>query len=123
MDKTELIERLSTQDPSTLLDLLQAAYDVMTYDQREAVFGRYAEALPPASVDGATLLEEVELFHDESLAGVYYAPFAINSKNYRHIPDETRVWFRRLGDLLEASCRLMAQGEHRYAASCYPGRH
>ena len=57
----------------------------MTYDQREAVFGRYARALPPAPVDGATLLEEIKLFQDESLAGAYYAPFAINSKNYRHI--------------------------------------
>jgi hypothetical protein len=119
MDKVRLFASLSTEDESTLLDLLQSAYDVMTYDQREAVFGRYAEALPPAPVEGATLLEEVELFHDESLAGVYYAPFAINSKNYRHIPDETKVWFRRLGDLLEAGCRLTAQGEHQYAASCF----
>jgi hypothetical protein len=119
MDKPQLFESLSTADASTLLDLLQAAYDVMTYDQREAVFGRYAGSLPPAAVEGATLLEEVKLFQDESLAGAYYAPFAINSKNYRHIPDETKVWFRRLGDLLAASCQLTAQGEHQYAASCF----
>jgi hypothetical protein len=119
MDKTQLFESLSTEDASTLLDLLHDAYNMMTYDQREAVFGRYAEALPPAPVEGATLLEEVKRFHDESLAGAYYAPFAINSKNYRHIPDETKVWFRRLGDFLAASCRLTAQGEHQYAASCF----
>jgi hypothetical protein len=53
------------------------------------------------------------------LAGAYYAPFAINSKNFMHIPDKTRAWFRRLGALLEASCRLTAKGEHRYAASCF----
>jgi hypothetical protein len=29
------------------------------------------------------------------------------------------VRFRRLGDFLEASCRLTAQGEHQYAASCF----
>src|SRR5438067_1753309 len=122
MDKTRLFERLSTQDLSTLLGLLQVAYDVMTWDQREAVFGRYIEAAPPAAVEaveGAMLLEEVEVFHEESLAGAYYAPFAINSKNFMHIPDKTRVWFRRLGDLLEAGCRLTAQGEHQYAASCF----
>jgi hypothetical protein len=122
MDKTRLFERLSTQDLSTLLGLLQVAYDVMTRDQREAVFGRYVEAAPPAAVEaveGATLLEEVEVFHEESLAGAYYVPFAINSKNYRHIPDETKVWYRRLGDFLAASCRLTAQGEHQYVASCF----
>ena len=53
------------------------------------------------------------------MAGAYYAPFAINSKNFMHIPDKTRAWFRRLGALLEASCRLTAQGEHQYAASCF----
>jgi hypothetical protein len=94
MNKARLFERLSTQDPSALLGLLQVAYDVMTHDQREAVFGKYVEAALPATVeavDGAMLLEEVEVFHDESLAGAYYAPFAINSKNFMHIPDETRV--------------------------------
>ena len=65
MDKTRLFERLSTQDPSTLLGLLQVAYDMMTRDQRETVFGRYVEAAPPAAVEaveGATLLGEVERF-------------------------------------------------------------
>ena len=60
MDKARLFDSLSTEDTSTLLGLLQVAYDRMTYDQRETVFGRYAEALPPAPVEGATLLEEVE---------------------------------------------------------------
>ncbi|HKO23862.1 MAG TPA: hypothetical protein VJY65_03885 [Chloroflexota bacterium] len=95
---------------------------MMTQDQRETVFGGYVEAAPPAAVEaveGATLLGEVERFQEESLAGAYYAPFAINSKNFMHIPDKTRAWFRRLGELLETSCRLTAQGEHQYAASCF----
>jgi hypothetical protein len=65
MDKAQLFESLSTKDRSTLLVMLQTAYDVMTFDQREAVFGRYVEATPPAAVeavDGATVLEEVKRF-------------------------------------------------------------
>src|SRR2546428_12151772 len=52
MNKARLFDSLSTQDPSTLLDLLQVVYDVMTYDQREAIFGRYAGVLRPAPVEG-----------------------------------------------------------------------
>jgi len=121
MDKGRLFEDLAGRDAPALLELLGAAYDAMTRDQRDDVFGRYAAAMnvPPAPVDGATLLGEVELFRADSLAGVYYAPFAINSKNYMHVPEETREWFARLGDLLEASARLTAQGEHDHAAACF----
>ena len=40
MDKTRLFEFLSTQNASVLLSLLNAAYDEMDYDQRQAVFWR-----------------------------------------------------------------------------------
>ncbi len=55
----------------------------------------------------------------KSMAGVYYAPFKINSKNWSHIPDETREWFDRLGDLLQASAQLTAQGNHLHAVACF----
>jgi hypothetical protein len=119
MDKTQLFEFLSTQDASVLLKLLSAAYDEMNRNQRQAAFGQYAESLPPASVDGETLLDEAKAFQRESQAGVYYAPFDINSKNWTHIPDETNEWFERLGDLLKASCQLTAQGDHLHAAACF----
>ena len=119
MDKAHLFHYLSAQDASRLLDVLSVAYDEMSYDQRDAVFGRYAEALPPAPVDVETLLEEVKSFHANSLAGVYYAPFAVNSRNYRHIPEETKVWFGRLGDLLTASGQLTEQGAHEHAVTCF----
>jgi len=119
LDKTRLFNSLSTRDTSLLLDVLSVAYDEMTYDQRDAVFGPYAEALPPPPVDEETLLEEVKLFHSESLAGAYYAPFAINSRNYRHIPEETKEWFGRLGDLLTASRQLTLRGVHERAVACF----
>lgn len=119
MDKTLLFQFLSTQESSILLGLLSTAYDQMNYDHRLAVFGRYARALPSTPVDGEVLLDEVEQFHRESLAGVYYAPFRINSRNWMHIPEETKEWFERLGDLLQASARLTAQGDHLHAVACF----
>ncbi len=119
MDKIRLFEFLSDQDSSVLLDLLSTAYDEMNYDQRQAVFGRHARALPPAPVDGEVLLDEVEQFRRETLAGVYYAPFNINSKNWMHVPEETKEWFERLGDLLQASAQLTTRGDHLHAVVCF----
>lgn len=73
----------------------------------------------PTSVDGETLLTEAEEFRRDSLAGLYYAPFDVNSKNWMHVPEETKEWFERLGDLLQASARLTAQGDHPYAVACF----
>jgi hypothetical protein len=119
MDKTQLFQFLSTQDSSVLLRLLSMAYDEMNHRQRCAVFGGYVKTLPPAPVDGEVLLDEIELFHRESLAEVYYAPFDVNSKNWTHIPNETEEWFERIGDLLKASCQLTAQDDHLHAVACF----
>lgn len=119
MNKTQLFEFLETYDPPALLRLLSAAYDAMGHDQRQAVFGRLAKTQPPAQVDGEVLLGEVEEFRRESLAGIFYAPFAINSKNWTHVPEETKEWFECLGDLLQASAQLTLQGDHLHAVVCF----
>jgi hypothetical protein len=119
MNKTQLCESLQTCDPSALLNLLSAAYDAMDHDQRQTVFGALVRAQPPAKVDGEALLDEVEDFQRESLTGVYYAPFAVNSKNWMHVPEETKEWFERLGDLLQASVQLTLQGDHLHAVACF----
>ena len=98
----------------------------MTRDQRETVFGRYVEAAPPAAVEvveGATLLEEGKRFQEESLAGAYYAPFAINSKNYRHIPRTTGTFQTRpeRGSAGSAICwRPVAGSRHRASIGTPP---
>ena len=102
MNKTQLFEFLETYNPSALRSLLSSAYDAMGHDQRQAVFGRLVRARPPAQVDGKGLMGEVAEFRRESLAGKYYAPFEINSKNYMQIPEATKEWLARLGDLLQA---------------------
>ncbi len=119
MDETRIFQCLSLQDAVALLAWLRRAYAEMSYNQRRAVFGDIARALPPVLVDGEDLLNQIEDFRRESLAGVYYAPFMINSKNWTHIPEETHEWFARLGDFLQADAQLTARGGHQHAVACF----
>jgi hypothetical protein len=70
-------------------------------------------------VDGKKLLPAIKKFSRESLAGTYYAPFNMNSKNYMFIPPETEAWFDQLGELLTASTRLTQQKDHLPAVACF----
>lgn len=119
MDKDALFQSLSDQPPALLLDLLGAAFDEMGIDQRRDVFGKYVKKMPPTPVDGERLLDEVEIFQRQSLASVYYAPFNVNSKNWMHVPAETKEWFEHLGDLLKDSVQLTAQSDHLHAVACF----
>lgn len=53
------------------------------------------------------------------MAGQYYAPFEMNSKNYTHVPEKTTAWFDALNDFLAESATLTAQGEHAVAVECF----
>jgi len=119
MDETRLFQYLSAQDAATLLERLRRAYAEMSYDQRHAVFGDIVLSLPPVYVDGEDLLDQIEDFRRESLAGAYYAPFRINSKNWKYIPEETHEWFACLGNFLQAGAQLTARGEHLQAVACF----
>jgi hypothetical protein len=122
MDKTHLFKALADEAPSVLLDLLSRAYDAMKVEQRRDVFAQYVKPLPPEPpepVDGEMLLDEIEIFQKASLAGHYYAPFNINSKNFMHTPEETDTWFEELDTYLKASRQLTLQGDHAHAVTCF----
>jgi hypothetical protein len=119
MNKNQLLSFLKAQEPRVLIDLLEAAYDQMNTDQRRDVFGKVIKKAKPPTVDGESLLEDVEQFQRDSLAGDYYAPFDMNSKNFSDVPEETNAWFDRLGDLLGDSARLSQQGDHAGAVACF----
>jgi hypothetical protein len=119
VDKRRIFEALAEEEASVLLELLDSAYDEMKVDQRNSVFGTYARSLPPEPVDGEALLIEIEIFRDHSLAGYYYKPFAINSKNWTYVPEKTKGWFEEMGDYLKASRQLTVQGDHLHAVACF----
>jgi hypothetical protein len=123
MDKATLMQCLSKQPASIRLELLSAAYDAMTNNQRQAVFEAYLRVQPetPKAIVGQELLQEVEQFRQNSLTRKYYAPFNMNSKNYRQVPEKTRAWFSQLGQFLSNSMVLTDQGEHASAVACFGG--
>ena len=75
--------------------------------------------MPTSSVDGKEILTTIEQFYEKSMAGYYYAPFDINSKNFSDIPEETDAWFDEISDYLEDSSRITDQGEHEMAVQCF----
>jgi hypothetical protein len=81
MDERRLFTFLQQQEPTVLIEMLQNAYRAMPTKQRHAVFGPLVQQMPPEPVDGEQLHSAIHTFHQASLAGAYYAPFAINSKN------------------------------------------
>lgn len=119
MDQTRLFKHLSKQKFSDVLELLQSAFDAMDTKQRRSVFGEIFDLMPRPAIGGERLLKEIRKFHSDSLAGKYYAPFNINSKNFMHIPEETEAWFERLGELLQSSTIISEQGDHATAAQCF----
>jgi len=119
VNEKQLFEFLKHQSAPALLALLQQAYREMSVAQRRAVFGSIVKGVPSSSVNGNELLKRIKIFHNDSLAGKYYAPFAINSKNFAHIPEETEEWFEVLGDLLADSAKLTVQGDHALAVECF----
>jgi hypothetical protein len=121
MDKATLMQQLSKQPTSIRLQLLSAAYDAMNDRQRQAVFGAYIRPQPeaPKAIIGQDLLQEIEQLRQDSLNRKYYAPFNMNSRNYRQIPEKTSAWFSQLGQFLTSSIALTDQGDHASAAACF----
>lgn len=119
MNEQRLFAFLRQQPPSTLLDLLQQAYRQLTVAQRDTVFYVLYKRLPAPPVNAQELRQRVTSFHADSVAGKYYAPFEVNSKNYTHVPEKTTQWFDLLNDLLADSTQLSAQGQHAMAAECF----
>jgi hypothetical protein len=118
IDKATVFQLLRRRKKAELLEFLSEAFDIMEHDQRRTVFAGLVRKPRPIMVDGAALLEEIQTFHRESLARKYYAAFAMNSKNYRHIPNKTREWCDRIADLLKQATQLTG-GDHSRAVEAF----
>lgn len=111
MDEAVLFKALKRQTKTTLLELLYTAYYETNSQQRRSIFGDLIKMSKPSNIIAKEVIKESKIFYKDSLAGVYYAPFDINSRNYSNIPEETEEWFEKLGDLLQSSSQLTKQKE------------
>ena len=87
MNKERLFEYLESKEQADLLKLLSSAFNAMDTNQRHDVFGKIVKEVPASPVDGKKLLSTIKIFCKNSMAGHYYAPFDINSKNFSDIPE------------------------------------
>ena len=119
MDEEILFKALKQQTKSTLLELLYSAYYETNTQQRRYIFGDLIKKSKQSKITGKNIIKKSETFYKESLAGVYYAPFEINSQNFSQIPEETEEWFEKLGDLLQSSGQLTKQEDHASAVKSF----
>ena len=90
----------------------------MTAKLRRAVFADAVRQPVKATIDGNQLRQEIDQFRRDSLARKYYAPFNVNSKNYRDIPEKTEEWCDRFAQFVADVSKLTAKAEHAQAVSC-----
>jgi hypothetical protein len=119
MDEDALFKLLKRQTKATLLKLLYSTYYEANTEQKKRIFGELIKKSKPSKTVDQDPVKESEKFYKDSLEGVYYAPFNINSKNFSHIPKETKKWFKKLGDLLYSSTQLTKQKEHLSAVESF----
>ena len=119
MNKQQLFALLEKQPPSKILELLKDSYSKMSAEQRKLIFGQLVKRPKSIIIVTKNVIKEVNQFYEDSLGGRYYAPFDINSKNFRYIPEETEEWFSRIGELLIDSVKLSERGEDVAAVECF----
>ena len=123
MNEVTLFVSLEKCDKSELINLLENSYFEMNADQRQAVFGSHIiDEINNRVIDqsGADdIVSDVNNFYKDSTAGVYYAPFNINSKNYMDIPEETSEWCNQVGIYLDEASQLTKQNFHTESVHCF----
>jgi hypothetical protein len=82
MNKSKLFDCLEKKKKSDLIDLLSDCYDSMKTKQISEVFSCIGDESRKIPSDGKTVLKNIKKIFNDSLNGVYYAPFNINSKNW-----------------------------------------
>ena len=121
MNEEELFNILSKKKKETLLQLLKSAYSEMKSNQRALLFDHimYEAVRTKKTMNEKEILDEVNEFYKQSLAGHYYAPFMINSQNFMDTPEETDEWCTKIRLLLEETSQLTALSKHKTAIECF----
>jgi hypothetical protein len=117
--KTTLFSHLAKRKKTELLEILSSAFDTMPESMRSLVFdAAYQDGLI-REWDAARLLAEIRQFRVDSLSKKYYAPFDMDAKNYRHIPEETQNWFDQLGRFIDLCVKAVEQAANYEFLACF----
>jgi len=114
----KLRKLLRQADREQLLGYFDIVLDTIDETQIDVIFGDLYYEQVTQQLSPEEVLQNVQQFHTDSMAGKYYAPFQINSKNYAWIPPETETWFSEMATWLDRSCELAEQGKAPIAKQC-----
>ncbi len=115
MDKDLLSNKLKEQSKDVLIHLLLETFDNLSSDSRFEIFNH----LFNQDQNNVDILRDIKVFYEDSLSKKYYAPFNIDSKNFTHIPDKTKLWCNKIGDYYHKTCELTDMGDHKDAVECF----
>ena len=118
----ELEPGLRQLEKEALLEVLHAAYQALPATRLATVFGDHIELKSPKAIPKAAqeeglsgVLEGVEFFRAQSLAGEYYESFAVNSRNFSEQSAGTERWIEECNELFGECVQLSQQGQHEEA--------
>lgn len=112
---------LSKLRKDDLVDILGRAYDALPRTRLAQVFGDHVDlekvSVPKGqrSIAAGRLLEQVQQFHRDSLAGKYYESFNVNSKNYMEKSQGTQTWIAEVDRLFGQCVVVSGKGHHQQA--------
>lgn len=118
LDKQQLRILILKVNREELIQYIDTCLEEMTDLQIENVFGGLYYEQIIQHMTPLMVLDKIKVFLKDSLAGKYYTPFNINSKNYNWVPPETEAWYRELSTWLDRSCELVKQGHRKIGKEC-----
>lgn len=101
-----------------LLSILGRAYALIADEQVHHVLGRWVpldRLAESARVAERTLVGKAEQFHEDSLRGLYYDAFDVNSKNCTDISEGTETWGDEARIFFDRAVEASERGEHEEA--------
>ena len=70
------------------------------------------DSLKDEDLTTQAILEDVEAFRDDSLAGLYYESFNVNSRNFMDMSQETTNWIEYFERLINRCIKQCRNGEY-----------
>ena len=96
-----------------LLSLIDRAIELLPQESLPKLIEGFfdPELLTVEELSEETVLEEVEEFHTDSLAGLYYEDFEVNSKNFMEQSRGTINWIAEYKRLMKRCLKESSKGE------------
>jgi hypothetical protein len=119
MKEEILLKALKKQTKEQLISLLLESYEELNRPKRNRIFGPICEKVKTPKFNAQKIYDEIHKFYEDSIAGEYYAPFDINSKNFSDIPEETELWCDLIAKHFSNSLELFNREEYKMATECF----